>query len=63
MLKILSILCYVFAAADFGLFYICDVDLTGVSWSPWVACAIGAVLSWIDNSVNNNQEQQEQQEQ
>lgn len=47
MFKILSFLCYAFGALDLILFYFCDTDLTGVSWSPWVAFVLGAILSAI----------------
>lgn len=44
MLKVLGWLCYAFGALDLILFYFCDTDLTGVSWSPWAAFIVGAVL-------------------
>ena len=46
-MKVLSILCYIFAALDFGLFYLADIDLTGVFWSPYAACALGYFFSWL----------------
>ena len=58
MLKILSILCYVFALLDFCLFYIVDVDLTGVSWSPYVAGCLGALFSWLDKKGSKEEENQ-----
>lgn len=47
MLRILSYLCYIFAVLDFGLFYLFDIDITGVSWSPYVAGIVGAGLGWL----------------
>lgn len=47
MLKILSYICYIFAVIDFGLFYLIDIDITGVSWSPYVAGLVGAGLGWL----------------
>ena len=58
MLKFLGYLCIGFGILDFGLFYMCDVDLTGVSWSPYVASLIGGVLVSIANK-NEAQEQEE----
>lgn len=54
MLKILSYLCYIFAALDFGLFYIFDIDITGVSWSPYVVGLVGAGLGWLGNKGEDN---------
>lgn len=47
MLKILSYICYIFAVIDFGLFYLIDIDITGVSWSPYVAGLVVAGLGWL----------------
>ena len=58
MLKFLGYLCIGFGILDFGLFYLCDVDLTGVFWSPYVASLIGGVLVNIANK-NEAQEQEE----
>lgn len=44
MLRILSYLCYIFAILDIVLFNAFDIDLTGVSWSPYVAGLVGAGL-------------------
>ena len=52
-MKILSIVCYIFAALDFGLYYLADVDITGVFWSPYVACALGAFFSWLASNNSN----------
>ena len=52
MFNVLSFLCYVFAVVDLGLFYIFDIDITGFSFSPIVAGALGALFSYLggDNS-------------
>ena len=48
---ILSYLCYIFAILDIVLFYVCDIDLTGVYWTPIAASALGYVFSAIGNRV------------
>lgn len=57
-MKVLSILCYIFAALDFGLFYLADIDLTGVFWSPYVACALGYFFSWLGDRNSKENEGQ-----
>lgn len=47
LFSFLSVLCYIFAVADIVLFYIFDVDLTGVSWSPIAAGGLGAILGYF----------------
>ena len=47
VLAVLSGLCYIFAIADVVLFYIFDVDLTGVEWSPIAASLVGVVLGYF----------------
>ena len=47
ILAVLSGLCYIFAIADLVLFYIFDVDLTGVEWSPIAASLVGAGLGYF----------------
>ena len=44
---VLAVLCYIFALADVVLFYIFDVDLTGVEWSPIAAGVAGAIFNAI----------------
>ena len=51
LFTILSIVCYLFAAADFLLFWIVDIDLTGVSWSPYVAGALGYLFTILAEKV------------
>ena len=46
---ILSYLCYIFAILDVVLFYVCDIDLTGVYWTPIAASALGYIFSAIGN--------------
>ena len=42
-MKVFGVICFAFAAIDFaGMFF--GYDITGVSWSPVVALAIGGVL-------------------
>ena len=59
MLTILSYLCYLFAAVDWGLAMFAGIDITGVEWSPLVAGVVGAVLSAIANK-NDKDETEEQ---
>lgn len=40
-LKVLGYACIAFGIADFALYYFKVADLTGVSWSPIVAAAVG----------------------
>lgn len=47
MFYVLSVLCYIFAIADIALFYLCDIDLTGFSFSPVIACGLGYLFSWL----------------
>lgn len=44
-MKLLSNLCYLFAAADAALANFFEVDITGVWWSPIAACFVGWVLA------------------
>lgn len=41
ILKILGYACIAFGIADFALYYFNIIDLTGVTWSPIVAGAVG----------------------
>ena len=45
--QVLSVLCYIFAVADVLCFYILDIDLTGLSFSPIIACGLGWLFSTI----------------
>lgn len=56
MLNVLSILCYVFAVLDVALFYIFDIDLTGLWFSPIVACGLGWLFSALAGKDNSEQE-------
>jgi len=42
-MKVMGILCSVFAVIDFAGMYL-HYDITGVSWSPAVAAVVGMVL-------------------
>lgn len=46
MFNVLSILCYGFAIVDVVLSWF-GTDLTGVRWSPIVACGVGALFGWL----------------
>lgn len=56
MLKLTSYLCYLFAVLDFALYYLCDFDITGISWSPYVAIVLGAVIGHIANDRQKTDE-------
>ena len=43
-LKVLGYLCIAFGIADFALFQFGVADLTGVTWSPIAAGALGLIL-------------------
>lgn len=55
MLNVLSILCYVFAVLDVALFYIFDIDLTGLWFSPIIACGLGWLFSALAGKDNSEQ--------
>ncbi len=42
MFKTLGVICYVFGILDVGLYVLGIADLTGVTWSPFVAFVLGA---------------------
>lgn len=44
MFKILGGLLIAFGVADFALFQLADIDLTGLSWSPYAAGLAGSVV-------------------
>jgi len=47
-MKILAILCYVFAVIDFAGMFL-GYDITGVFWSPIVAAVVGNLLMKVAN--------------
>jgi hypothetical protein len=47
MFTVLAVLCYIFAIADIALFYIFDIDITGFSFSPVIACGLGYLFSYL----------------
>lgn len=59
-LKVIGWILVIFGILDFALYYLADVDLTGVSWSPYIAGALGWGLIEIakkkdtDNNSDNN---------
>ncbi len=48
---ILSYLCYIFAIADIVLYYIFDVDMTGLYWTPILASGLGYLFDFIASKV------------
>ena len=59
-LKVIGWILVIFGILDFALYYLADVDLTGVSWSPYIASVLGWGLIEIakkkdnDNNSDNN---------
>ena len=51
-LKILGWILVIFGILDFALYYLAGVDLTGVSWSPYLACGLGWGLIEIAKKKN-----------
>ena len=49
-LKILGYACIAFGIADFALYQLNITDLTGVTWSPIAAGAVGVLLLRIASS-------------
>jgi hypothetical protein len=47
MLRFIGILLIIFGILDLVLFYFADIDLTGVSWSPYVSSLVGGILMKI----------------
>ena len=43
-LRIAGIILVVVGILDFALFYLADLDLTGVWWSPYVFGTIGGIM-------------------
>lgn len=59
-LKVIGWIIVIFGILDFALYHLADVDLTGVSWSPYIAGVLGWGLIEIakkkdnDNNSDNN---------
>ena len=47
ILGIIGALLFVFGLVDLGVYYIFDYDITGWSWFPYIATAIGGLLAKI----------------
>lgn len=54
--KIIGALIFIFGVADLYLFYFQDVDLTGVSWSPYAAFILGSVVWNLGNKDEAKEE-------
>lgn len=53
-LKVIGWILVIFGILDFALYYLADVDLTGVSWSPYIAGALGWGLIEIAKKKNDD---------
>lgn len=56
ILKVIGILLMVFGVADLVLCNAGVVDLTGVSWSPWVAMLAGGAIHKLGSSGSEAEE-------
>ena len=58
LLRGLGLILIILGILDFALFYIADIDFTGVSWSPYVLGLIGGVLMNIGKGSDKEENQE-----